>query len=150
MAIPIKLEFQPRIPEEEIRRRLERAPVEHADAVMAAYALLQVAHDRGVLDIMRGAIGRGDTMVVKMAQFASEPESMALVRNLISLARIAASVDPELLSRVADELERQNRGERVGVWESLRGAGKVAGASLAFAGAFGRALAKRGKQGGRG
>ncbi|MCU1236905.1 MAG: hypothetical protein JWP63_4872 [Candidatus Solibacter sp.] len=150
MAIPIKLEFQPRIPEEEIRRRLERAPVEHADAVMAAYALLQVAHDRGVLDIMRGAIGRGDTMVVKMAQFASEPESMALVRNLISLARIAASVDPELLSRVADELERQNRGQRVGVWESLRGAGKVARASLAFAGAFGRALAKRGKQGGRG
>src|SRR5512140_2823406 len=107
MATPIELEFQPRIPEEEIRRRLQHAPIDHPDAVMAAYALLQVAHDRGILDILRGAIGRGDTMLVKLAQFTSERESMALVRNLISLARIAASVDPDLLSRVADELERQ-------------------------------------------
>jgi len=142
MATPIELEFRPRVPEEEIRRRLERAPIDHAEALMAAYELLQVAHDRGVLDIVRGAIGRGDTMVVKMAQFASEPESMALVRNLISLARIAASFDPDLLSRVADELEKKRRGEPTGVWESVRGAAKVAGAAMAFAGAFGRAMAR--------
>ena len=151
MAQPISLEFKPRIPEEKIRGRLDRAPVEHADAVLAFYELLQLAHDRGILDIARGAIGRGDTVIVKLSKFASSPESMALTRNLISLGRIAASFDPEVLGALADELTRQKGPparptESVGLFQAMRRLAnkdtlRVVTASAAFLGAFGKALA---------
>src|SRR5689334_7751578 len=152
MAQPIQLEFKPRIPEEKVRWQLDRAPVEHADAVLAFYELLQLAHDRGLLDIARGAIGRGDTVIVKLSKFASSPESMALTRNLISLGRIAASFDPEVLGALADELCRQNNGaparpaESAGLFQAIRRLAnkdtlRVLTASAAFLGAFGKALA---------
>lgn len=150
MAAPIKLESKPPYPAEAIRLRLERAPEEHADAVLAFYELLQLAHERGIIDILRGAIGRGDTVVVKLSQFASTPESMALVRNLISLARIASSFDPEVLSALADELEKDRRravpADSAGLFPALRRLAskdtlRVVVASAAFVSAFGRALA---------
>ncbi len=150
MAAPLKLESKPPYPAEEIRLRLERAPVEHADAVLAFYELLQLAHDRGIIDIMRGAIGRGDTVVIKLAEFASNPESLTLMRNLISLARIASSFDPEVLSALAKELgkqrERSGPADSAGLFPALRRLAskdtlRVVAASAAFVGAFGRALA---------
>lgn len=147
MAAPIQLEFKQGMPQEEVRRRLERAPVEHADALLALYDLLQLAQDRGVIDIVRGAIGRGDTIVVKLSQLASAPESVVLVRNLISLGRIAASFDPDVLGALADELEKEKaRTSRPqGLLQTLgRLASKdtlrVLAASAAFVSAFGKAL----------
>ena len=58
MAKPILLEIPPRDPRVELRTRLENAPVEHAEALLAAYEVLQGLHDNGVLEILRGALGR--------------------------------------------------------------------------------------------
>jgi len=41
MAQPIALEIPPRNPRAELRSRLEEAPEEHAEAVLAAYEVLQ-------------------------------------------------------------------------------------------------------------
>ena len=56
MAQPIALEIPPRNPRADLRSRVERAPEEHAEAVLAAYELLQELHNQGVLDIMRSAL----------------------------------------------------------------------------------------------
>ena len=48
MAQPIPLEIPPRNPRAELRSRLEQAPEEHAEAVLAAYEVLQQLHERGV------------------------------------------------------------------------------------------------------
>ena len=51
VAQPIPLEVPPRNPRAELHARLEQAPDEHAEAVLAAYEVLQELHDRGVLEI---------------------------------------------------------------------------------------------------
>ena len=45
---------------EELRHKVENAPINHAEAVLAVYELLKEAQDHGVLDTLRGAIGAGE------------------------------------------------------------------------------------------
>src|SRR3984893_10867415 len=61
MAQPIPLEIPPRNPRAELQSRLENAPEEHAEAVLAAYEVLEELHNRGVLEIMRGVPWRRTT-----------------------------------------------------------------------------------------
>ena len=42
---------------------LHNAPQKHADALLSALELLQLLHDRGVLDLLRGMAGAGDKLV---------------------------------------------------------------------------------------
>ena len=51
MARPIPLELPPRDPREELRKRLEQAPAEHAEALLDSYELLQQLHDHGVFEL---------------------------------------------------------------------------------------------------
>ena len=46
MARPIALEFPPRDPAAELRSKLENAPAEHAEALLAAYEVLQALHEQ--------------------------------------------------------------------------------------------------------
>ena len=54
MAEPIVLKLVPRDPREALYHRLEKAPLEHVEALLAAYEVLQGLHDRGVLETLRG------------------------------------------------------------------------------------------------
>ncbi len=47
MAQPIPLEVPPRNPRDELRSRLEQAPEQHPEAVLAAYEVLQELHSAG-------------------------------------------------------------------------------------------------------
>jgi len=60
MARPIALELPARDPREELRRRLEQAPVKHVEALLDSYELLQQLHDHGVLELVRGALSASD------------------------------------------------------------------------------------------
>jgi uncharacterized protein YjgD (DUF1641 family) len=40
--------------------RVEQAPAAHAEALLAVYDLLQRLHDRGVLDVLNGALSSGN------------------------------------------------------------------------------------------
>lgn len=86
---------------EELRHKLEQAPVQHAEAVLAFYALLQEAQDHGVLDTLRGAIGAGDEFVGKAAEFANTPEGIRTMRNLLILIKLAGEIDPAILRKTA-------------------------------------------------
>ena len=56
MAQPIPLELPPRDPRKELIARLEQAPVEHAEALLESYELLQELHEHRVLALLRGAL----------------------------------------------------------------------------------------------
>ena len=96
MARPITLELPPRDPRQELRARLETAPAEHAEAVLAAYELLQALHDRGVLELLRGALGAGDKIVESAVEAASAPESIRAMRNVVLLSKAFGAIEPEL------------------------------------------------------
>jgi hypothetical protein len=63
MAQPISLERPPRDARQELRKRLEVAPIEHAEALLDSYELLQQLRDRGVFHLLHGALGASDKLV---------------------------------------------------------------------------------------
>jgi uncharacterized protein YjgD (DUF1641 family) len=75
--------------------------MEHAEALLDSYELLQQLHDRRVLAALRGALGAGDTIVEKLADAASSVDGIAATRNALILAKMLASIDPEVLQGVA-------------------------------------------------
>lgn len=108
MGEPIRFKMQ-RDVREELFRKLQTAPAEHAAALLSAYELLQEAHDHGVLDTLRGTIGAGEAFVSKAAEFASTPEGIRTLRNLLALGRLLGEVDPSLLDSALKALGHANR-----------------------------------------
>ncbi len=150
MAVPIRTVPSTAESAAEIQGRLETARISHAKAVLSAYELLQQLHDAHVLDLLRGALDAGDAIITKLATASASPEAINSVRNLISMARILGSIDPEVLHKLADELTSQPK-ERVappaGLWTALRifasrDSRRALVGSAAFLQAFGRALLK--------
>ena len=66
MAVPIKFQVPQYDPREELRARLDAAAVEHSEALLEAYEVLQGLHDRGILAALKGALGASD-MVLESA-----------------------------------------------------------------------------------
>jgi uncharacterized protein YjgD (DUF1641 family) len=95
MAQPIPLEIPPRNPRAELRSRLEQAPEEHAEAMLAAYEVLEELHSRGVLEIMRGALAASDDILEKVVDNVRTPEAIRTIRNLLVCSRILGSIEPE-------------------------------------------------------
>jgi hypothetical protein len=73
MAAPIRFESVRRDAREELLDRLEQAPGEHAEALLAIYDLLQGLHDRGVLDALNGALSSGDFIMETVVETAKYP-----------------------------------------------------------------------------
>lgn len=136
---------------EELRRKVEDAPVDHADAVLAVYELLQQAQDHGVLDVLRGGIGAGSTGIGKLSGYASTPQGIRLLRNLLAAARAVREFDPAILdaavkafARSRDNLDEISRTpsilqslRRLMGNDSRRALALVAGFSEAFGSALG-------------
>ncbi|MGC2160917.1 MAG: DUF1641 domain-containing protein [Silvibacterium sp.] len=104
MAKPIELMPVPRDAREELKRRVENAPVEHAASVLSAYALLDELHQSGTLDLLRGAAGAGSEIVKNASSLAAQPESVRALRNLLVLGKLLGSIDPDTLHRLTEKL----------------------------------------------
>lgn len=109
MAHAITFKPAPVDPHQELMKRLDAAPREHAEALLVAWDLLQTAHDQGVLDLAQGLIGGKDMITGKLAEAANLPESLAAIRNGIALARVLAALDPDMLQRLARGLDEASR-----------------------------------------
>jgi uncharacterized protein YjgD (DUF1641 family) len=83
-----------------LKRRLDEAPVEHAEAVLAGYEVLQQLHESGTLDVLRGLLGAGDQVVRHAVGLAIQPEAVDALRNLLVLSKVLSSVNPDVLHRV--------------------------------------------------
>lgn len=98
MATPITFEPTRRDPREALRRRVEQAPVEHAEAVLAAFDVLQLLHERGALDIVRSALAASPELLDVAIEQADTPETTRAIRHLVffggELARMSAERDP--------------------------------------------------------
>ncbi len=98
MAQPIPLEIPPRDPRLELQCRLQNAPVEHAEALLAAYDLLQELHDRGALDTLRGALGAGDKIIEDAVELTNTPEGIQAIRNIVIFIKTVGALDPDMLN----------------------------------------------------
>lgn len=69
--------------------------------MLVAWDLLQAAHDEGLLDALHGAVSAKETIAGKLAEYAKLPEGVSAIRNLIGLARVLMTIDPEVLDGIA-------------------------------------------------
>lgn len=123
MAEPIRNFTPTRDAREELRRKVDQAPVEHAQAVLAAYAVLQQAHDDGALDRLQGLLGARPMLFGKLSEFANTPEAICAMRNLLVAAKILGELDPEVLDRVAKAMAEKrafNQSTPPSLWRILR------------------------------
>ena len=98
MARPIPLDLPPRDPQRELSARLGQAPLEHGEALLAAYQVLQGLHDRGVLELLRGMLGGSEKILEQVVDVTRGPEAIRATRNLLLLARALGEIEPALLS----------------------------------------------------
>jgi uncharacterized protein YjgD (DUF1641 family) len=97
MAEPILFKLPQRDPREALYQRLENAPKEHAEALLALCDILQGLHDRGILELAKGALGSSEKVLQILVNTANTPEVIRGIRNAMILAKIADSIDPQLL-----------------------------------------------------
>jgi len=125
MAQPIPLTLTPKGPDP--TERLEDALHKHTDAIVSALELLQLLHDRGVLELLRGLVGAGDQLVGILTAAAGAPESLRGMRNFILLTKFFASIPPEILDSLvrtaAAGAEREKEQQAPGVLHLMRRAG---------------------------
>jgi uncharacterized protein YjgD (DUF1641 family) len=124
MAKPIPLELPARDPREALYQRLRNAPLEHVEALLATYDILQGLHDRGVLEMMRGALGSSDQILQILVDAAKSPEVIRAIRNLVVLAKIAGSLETGLLEEVEESLQtnlsKSTAPEPLSLWQLFK------------------------------
>lgn len=97
MAEPILLNLPPRDARDALYRRLENAPQDHAEALLATYDILQGLQDQGVLELLKGALGSSEKVLEILIDTGNSPEVVRAIRNLMILVKTLDAVEPELL-----------------------------------------------------
>jgi uncharacterized protein YjgD (DUF1641 family) len=101
MAIAVDYrEFTPRNSREDLIRKVEQAPVAHAEAVLAAYDLLQRLHDKGMIDLLTVLLSAGDTVVEHVVDAISSKEMITALRVALIVSNLLSSIDPDKLHAV--------------------------------------------------
>jgi uncharacterized protein YjgD (DUF1641 family) len=93
---PVTVDFKA-----DLLRKLEKAPAEHAEALLLAYDVLEAAHRAGALDLLHGALGAKDTIITTLSKYAAQPEGITAIRNLLTAAKILTALDPEVLDQIS-------------------------------------------------
>jgi uncharacterized protein YjgD (DUF1641 family) len=126
MAHPIRFTVPPPDARVVLRERLERAPEEHAEAVLAAYDVLQALHDRGILDLTRSALAASDELLEKVVEGANTPGAIRALRNLLFWQGILGSIEPTWFKGLTEAIPEglatatAERDEPVRLWTLLR------------------------------
>jgi uncharacterized protein YjgD (DUF1641 family) len=125
VAQPIPLDVPHRDPRIALQARLQDAPAEHAEALLAAYEVLQGLHDRGVFDLMRGALGSTDKILDIAVRAAGSADSIRALRNLLLLINMLGEIDPAVLKAFTQAAPQAlnmmvRKPERPGLWTLLK------------------------------
>lgn len=104
MAKPIEFRPDSQDPRDEIQRRLADAPIEHAEALLACYKLIEEAHNSGTLELLRGLLAAQDTVITHASEMFAAPEAAIAIRNGFVLIQLLGRIDPQKLSAVLEGL----------------------------------------------
>ena len=149
MAQPIRLEIPPRDARAELQIRLQSAPLQHAEALLSGYDLLQRLHDRGVLDLLRGGLGSSDKVLSIVVDAAKTPEAINATRNLLILSQVMFTLEPELLENIAkavpNSLAQARKQKPLSLWQMFKkmcsqDTRRALGAMLGVVESFGKSL----------
>ena len=99
MAVEFR-QFTPENSRNDLLRRLEKAPQQHAEAILSAYELLQRMHDKGLIDIANGLLSASETVVERAADVISSKQAITALRLVLIFSNLLDSVDPDRVAAV--------------------------------------------------
>jgi uncharacterized protein YjgD (DUF1641 family) len=118
MAQPVPFRrFIPEDTKDDLTRKVEAAPTEHAEAVLSGYELLQQLHDTGTLNLLRGMFGAGDAVVNHVVNIVSAPEMVNLLRTALALGTLGASIDPDALHTAIQGKPEDRNAKAPSLWD---------------------------------
>jgi hypothetical protein len=101
MAMPVSFhDFTPRDSRADLMRRLEAAPAEHVEAILAGYDLLQQVHEKGLLDLANGLLSASDTVVGRAVDVASSQQVVAALRLLLIASNLLRRIDIDKIDQL--------------------------------------------------
>jgi uncharacterized protein YjgD (DUF1641 family) len=117
MALPVAFhDFTPQNSRHDLVRRLEAAPGEHVEAILATYDLLERLHEKGLIDLVNGLLSASDTVVARAVDVASSEQTVAALRLVLIASNLLRRVD---VDRV-DALLTPSAGRPRSLWKALR------------------------------
>jgi uncharacterized protein YjgD (DUF1641 family) len=150
MAIAVDFrKFTPRNSREDLIRKVEQAPVEHAEAVLAAYDLLQRLHEKGMIDLLNGLLSAGDTVVDRVVDVISSTEVVTALRMALTFVNLLSVIDPDELHTVISNAGKETPslltiGKQATSKDARRGMAAAVGLLTVFGAALGRQTEKHG------
>jgi hypothetical protein len=99
-------QFTPENSRDDLARRIHEIPREHADALLAAVALLQKCHDAGLLSLASGLISAGNTIIEHLADVADSPQAVTGLRTALILGNLLNTLDPDDLQKAVSVREQ--------------------------------------------
>jgi uncharacterized protein YjgD (DUF1641 family) len=150
MAIAVDFrKFTPRNSREDLIRKVEQAPVEHAEAVLAAYDLLQRLHEKGMIDLLNGLLSAGDTVVDRVVDVISSTEVVTALRMALTFVNLLSVIDRDELHTVISNAGKETPslltiGKQATSKDARRGMAAAVGLLTVFGAALGRQTEKHG------
>ena len=136
MAQPVPFRrYSPEDTKDDLTRKVEAAPTEHAEALLSVYQLLQQLHDTGTLNLLRGMFGAGDAVVNHVVDIVSRPEMVNLLRSGLAVGALVSNIDPEALdTAIKGTPEERRKRKAPSLWaisKQLRSEEALLGLSVA-------------------
>ena len=79
-------------------KKLESAPLEHAEAILQAYELLQQLHEKGFLELLTGVLTGGEAVLNHVVGLISSPTAITATRLALMMVNLLGSIDPDKIS----------------------------------------------------
>lgn len=89
---------------ESLYQELQRAPIEHSEALLDAYEILQLLRDKGILEIVKGGLKSGEKLLEIVTQIIETQGAVNFFRNLTILIKMVGGLNPETLETLENSL----------------------------------------------
>lgn len=117
MAAPVEFRvYQPANSREDLIRKLEQAPAQHAEALLEAYALLEKLHEKDVLSTLNGLLAAKNVIADQVSSLLSSHEAINLLRLSLIAGNLLQNINPDELHTILN----QEPTEPPSVWKSLK------------------------------
>ncbi len=136
--------FTPKDSREDLARRLQEAPSEHAEALLAGYDLLQRLHEKGIIDLVNGLLSAGDTVVERVVDVISSREVVTALRMALIFVNLLSSINPDELHTVISNAGKETPSLlAIGKQATSKDARRGMVAAVGLLAVFGAALGKQ-------
>jgi uncharacterized protein YjgD (DUF1641 family) len=111
MAVAVDFrKFEPVDSRDDLLRKVKAAPAQHAEAILAAYEVLEKLHEKDVLSTINGLLGAKDAVVDRLADVVSSAEMVNLLRLALLSGNLMKEINPDHLHVVLNEAAEEPPG----------------------------------------